>query len=67
MGKRTYESDIVAMALLYRKKYVGSDMISYEKAMQFDQVINENLNIMNSDCGICIRCSYYDDSKLFTK
>lgn len=35
--------------------------------MQFDQVINENLNIMNSDCGICIRCSYYDDSKLFTK
>lgn len=67
MGKRTYESDIVAMALLYRKEYVGSDMISYEKAVQFDQVINENLNIMNSDCGIGIGYSYYDNSKLFTK
>lgn len=67
MEKRTYESDIVAMALLYRKEYIGSDMISYEKAKKFDQVINDNLNIMNSDCGIGIRYSYYDDSKLFTK
>ena len=55
MGKRTYESDIIAMSLLYRKEYVGTDMISYEKAINYDRVINSNLEEMNSSCGILIR------------
>ena len=55
MGKRTYESDIVAMVLLYRKEYVGTDMILYEKAINYDRVINYNLDNMNSSCGIGIR------------
>lgn len=55
MGKRTYESDIIAMALLYRKEYVGTDMIAYIKAVNFDRVINGNLDEANAQCGIGIR------------
>ena len=56
MGKRTYESDIIAMALLYRKQYAGTDMLSYDKALEFDAVINENLDNMNSKFSIGPRC-----------
>lgn len=56
MGKRTYESDIIAMALLYRKQYVGTDMLSYDKALEFDAIINENLDNMNSKFSIGPRC-----------
>lgn len=66
MGKRTYESDIIAMALLYRKEYIGSDMISLDKAKEFDKTINDNLDSINSKSGIGIRYSCYDDSNLFT-
>lgn len=55
VGKRTYENDIISMALLYRKKYVGTDMISYDKAIKFDSVINYNLDNMDATCGIGIR------------
>ena len=65
MGKRTYLADITAMALLYRKTYVGSTMISYDKIKYFDRVINENLDQMNSSCGIGIRNSLDDNSDLF--
>lgn len=63
MGKRTYESDIIAMALLYRKEYVGTDMISYDKAVKFNSVINNNLDNMNANCGIGIR--YEEQSRLY--
>ncbi len=56
MGKRTYESDIIAMALLYRKQYVGTDMLSYDKALEFNAIINENLDNMNSKVSIRPRC-----------
>lgn len=56
MGKRTYESDIIAMALLYRKQYVGTDMLSYDKALEFDAIINENLDNMNSKLSIGPKC-----------
>ncbi len=56
MGKRTYESDIIAMALLYRKQYAGTDMLSYDKALEFDAIINENLDNMNSKFSIGPRC-----------
>ena len=55
MGKRTNEVDIIAMALLYRKEHVGTDMISYTKAIEFDRVINKNLDKMEVECGIGIR------------
>lgn len=65
MGRRTYIADSVAIALLYRKQNVGSDILSYEKACLFDDIINDNLDAMNSDCGIGIRYSCYEESKLF--
>ena len=55
MGKRTYENDIVAIALLYRKKYASTDMLSYDKIRRFDKVINNNLDKMDANCGIGIR------------
>ena len=55
MGKRTYETDIAAIALLYRKKYVGSDILSYDKILRFDDIINKNLDNMEATCGIGIK------------
>lgn len=55
MGKRTYEVDILAMALLYRREYAKTDMILLEKAKKFDEVINYNLDNMDTECGIGIR------------
>jgi len=64
MGKRTYESDIIAMALLYRKEYVGTHIISYDKAVKFDKVINDNLDKMEAKYGIGIR--WEEPSKLYS-
>lgn len=47
MGKMTFEDDIIAMALLYRKKYANTDMISYDKIKKFDNVLNSNLENLN--------------------
>ncbi|MDD6224208.1 MAG: hypothetical protein PUB18_04320 [bacterium] len=55
------------MALLYRKRYIGSEIIAYEKVEKFDQIINENLVSMNSKCNIGIRYGYLDHSQLFRK
>lgn len=55
MGKRTDETDIVAMALLYRNQCDGTGILSYEKALEYDRVINANLDVMNSPCGISDR------------
>ena len=65
MGKRTYMSDITAMALLYRKEYCGTTMILYDKVIEFDRVINENLEEMNSSCGIGLRCVSEDTTNLY--
>jgi len=64
MGKRTYESDIVAMALLYRKEYAGTHIISYDKAIRFDKVINDILDKINAECGIGIR--WEEQSELYS-
>ena len=56
MGKRIYEKDIVAMALLYRKKYASTDILSYDKICKFEEAINNNLDKMNSTYRVGIRC-----------
>ena len=56
MGRRTYEVDIFIMALLYRREYAKTDMILVEKAKKFDNIINENLDRINSSNGISLRC-----------
>ena len=48
MGKRTYEIDSVAMALLYLNEYANAGMVAYDKALKFDEIINENLDKMDS-------------------
>ncbi len=63
MGKRTYESDIISMALLYRKKYCGTNMLSLNKCMEYDLIINKNLDEMNTNCGAGIK--YEEISSLY--
>lgn len=48
MKKRTIFEDTAAMALIYTNKATGNKMISYDKVIQFDKIINENLDEMNS-------------------
>ena len=59
MDKRTYLEDIISIALLYRKAYVGTDMISYDKLLEFDKIVNKNLDSMNSQCLKNVRGSDY--------
>ena len=63
MKKRTYENDIIALSLLYRKKYASIDMISYDKIRRFDEVINKNLDEMEANYGTGI--IYEDISSLY--
>lgn len=65
MGKRTYMSDITAMALLFRKEYCGTSMILYDKVKEFDRIINEYLENKNSSCGIGVRCISEDTSSMY--
>lgn len=63
MGKRTDTTDIIAMALLYRNECCKTGMILYEKALEFDKVINENLDLMNDLYGLGIMGK--TDNRLF--
>ena len=51
MERRTCMSDIITIALLYRKEYAGTDMISYQKIIKYDEIINKNLDEMGAKCG----------------
>ena len=55
MGKRTDQTVITALALLYVNESYGEGMILYDKTIEFDRVINENLEKMNSSCGVLYR------------
>lgn len=65
MGKRTYLADTIMLALLYRYQYLGSTMIKYEQVKQYDQIINENLELINSKYGISVRNPEYEDSNFY--
>lgn len=49
---RVHKEDIITMALLYRKKYAGTEMISYEKVEEYERIVNDNLDEMNSNYGL---------------
>ena len=49
MKTRTKFEDIASMALIYTNRALGNKMISYDKVEEFDRVINENLDIMQSE------------------
>lgn len=61
MGKRIMFEDAVNLALIYINKATGRNMISYDKASEFDRVINNNLDNMNSSVSF----SYDNESKLY--
>lgn len=45
---KTDETDIIIMALLYRKKYTGTDILSYDSIVRFSEAINKNLDSFNN-------------------
>ena len=63
MGKRTKFEDIASMALLYTNRVTDNKIISYDKVMVFDRVINENLDAMGSEINPFL--SYEEESRLF--
>lgn len=64
MGKRTNFSDIAAMALLFNYDANSlTTMISYEKVNKFDEIINQNLDEMNSKISSPLFIE--DDSELY--
>lgn len=50
MGKRISSDDVIALALLERKIYVGTDMILYDKVCNFEKEIDKKLDMLNFDC-----------------
>lgn len=65
MGKRTNISDITVMALLYRRRSVGTTMLSYDRINEFDRIINQNLDAMQSTCSRNLRYSYEVNSETY--
>lgn len=65
MGKRISRDDLIVIALLYRKIYVGTDMISYDKVCKFDLEIDKKLDIMSFECGFNYECD--NKSRLYFK
>ena len=63
MGKRTKFEDVASMALIYTNRAFGNKMISYDKVEEFDKVINENLDNMNSEINPSL--FYDEESKLY--
>ncbi len=63
MGTRTKFEDIASMALIYTNRALGNKMISYDKTVEFDKVINENLDIMNSEIEILL--FYNEESRIY--
>lgn len=52
------ETDIVTMALLYRKKYAGTDILPYDSIVRFNDAINKNLE----DMGVTDRIDVKNDA-----
>ena len=48
MGKRTNLDDTAGKALVLLNKYTGLTMIKYDQIEEFDRIINQNLDEMNS-------------------
>lgn len=65
MGKRTYLTDSITMGLLYREKYTGTQRILYDDLLEYDSVINQNLEERNPTVPLLTKCPYYEQSKLF--
>jgi len=63
MGVRTKFEDIASMALIYTNRALGNKMISYDKVEEFDRVINENLDLMNSEIDPLL--FYNEESRLY--
>lgn len=49
MGKRTYFEDIASIALLYNYQATARMLLSYDKIKEYDEIINNNLDKMNSN------------------
>lgn len=63
MAVRTKFEDIASMALIYIHQSTGSQMISYDTVVEFEKVINENLDTMNKDLSCPL--FYDEESKLY--
>lgn len=63
MGLRTKFEDIASMALIYTNRALGNKMISYDKVEEFNRVINENLDLMNSEIDPLL--FYDEESRLY--
>lgn len=65
MGSRTYLTDIIAISLLYREKYLGIKSVSLEKVKELDNIINNNLITMDSSCGLFLRKKIQNDVSFY--
>lgn len=63
MGVRTKFEDIASMALIYTNRALGNKMISYDKVVEFENIINNNLDEMNSPINPSL--FYEEESKLY--
>ena len=48
MTKRAQFKDTTAIALIYISRATGGQIISYDKALEFNEIVNENLDKINS-------------------
>ena len=65
MKKRICLNDSIAIALLYRKIYADTDILLFDKVLYYQKIVSENLESMNSTCGLSNKFKEYD-FELFT-
>jgi len=58
MNRKTNLSEIIAIALLYKSSCSNINMISYEKILEYDKVINDNLEYNDTKANY----AFYDYS-----
>ena len=62
MGKRTDFADVAAMALIFRHDAdMSVSMIAYDKVKQFDEIINQNLDEINSNISLRLYTGEYSE------
>ena len=68
MGKRTDFADVAAMALIFNHDAdYSTTMISYDKVKKFDEIINQNLDEMNSSISLRLYTGEYSELYFYSK
>lgn len=60
---KVYREDVITIALLLRKKYAGTDMVSLKTIEEYEEIINSNLERTDYQCRLY---AIFSDCKIYS-